>query len=306
MQHFKYSSLKKLQFLPEISFIKTFLKSNIKSLYTYPRSIYYSQRYNAGEKFLLRDANLFPYYYNNHLNREEELEPLNQSIALLAATNESFVLRYPNLKQNAFSMPKVNEVYDNFRKNFSLLVNLLSTRSDDIDKLDLPVVVYSRILYASVIANSRSNSNKLNLGEEGFKVCIDKFMEKLEYADSESTAYVMFALSHFGYYDAETWRLLANSLNEKLFVPEFSLVSHKEPHVFRYEDVDNKFADSDLLDEFGNKLFIRGYMPVFLAYSALLNANGNGVDCQEAIRNIAGRFPNVNQDVENFNSSMFE
>ena len=304
MQHFKYASLKKLHFIPEISFLKTFLRSNIKQLFTYPKSIYYSQRYNMGEKFLLRDPNVFPYFYNNLLNEQEESSPLNSSIGLLVSTNESFVLKYPNLKENAFSISNINKVQEEFKKNFQILNNLITLRSDDREKLDLPVVVYSRILYASTIANS-SEKNKINLNQENFELCVEKFLEKIEFSDSESIAFVMFALSHFGNYNNKYWDLLKNSLEGKFFVPEFSQVSPKEPHVFRYEDADMKTGQSDLLDNFGNKIFINGYMPVFLAYSALVKANANGVDCGDAIKNLNGRFKNINEDVQNFNSALF-
>lgn len=305
MQHFKYSSLKNLHFFPEMSYLKTFVKSNIKMLFTYPKSIYYSQRYNAGEKFLLRDPNLYPYYYNIDLNQQENVSPLNSSISLLTATNETFILKYPNLKANSFSVSKINNVDTEFKNNFNTLNSLITNRLEDSENLDLPVVVYARILYAGVLANARGNSN-MALDQENFNLCLSKFIEKLEYADSESIAYVMFSLSHFGNFEANVWNLLGNALKEKFFIPEYSLVSPKEPHVFRYEDVDEKSGDSDLLDNFGNKIFVRGYMPVFLAYSALVKANGNGVDCGDYLRNMSGRFPNINEDVQSFDSAMFE
>jgi len=306
MQHFKYATLKKLHFYPEISYIKTFLKSNIKQLFTYPKSIYYSQRYNSGEKFLLRDVNTFPYFYNINHNEQENSSPLNSSIYLLTATQETLVLKYPNLKQNAFTNANIKKVNEIFNQHFRSLNNLIITRSDDKEKLNLPVVIYSRILFASTIANSRSKGNNTTLDQEGFELCLEKFMEKLEYADSESIAYVMFALSHFGNYNPETWNLLGKHLNDKFFVPEFSQVSPKEPHVFRYEDVDTKTADSDLLDILGNKVFIGGYLPVFLAYSSLTKAMGNGVECKDSLNNLSGRFPGIKEETEMFNTSMFE
>jgi hypothetical protein len=308
MQHFKYASLKKLQFCADTAFFRTFIKSNIKLLFTYPKSIYYSQRYNMGEKFLLRDPNLFPYFYNQKLTAQEENNPLNISLSLLTATNESFVLKYPNLKPNAFSITNINNVHEQFKKNFANLNSLITTRSEDRDNLNLPVAVYSRILYASTLANSGSqnDNHKLYLDQVGFEMCVEKFLEKIEYSDSDSIAYVMFALSHFENYNTNVWNLLKNSLNEKYFMPEFSQVSPKEPHVFRYEDVDVKTAESDLLDSFGNKIFIHGYMPVFLAYTALMKANSNGVNCVEAINNLNGRFPNIKEDIQKFNASMFE
>ena len=306
MQHFKYASLKKLQFCPEVSFFRTFIKSNIKFLFTYPKSIYYSQRYNMGEKFLLRDPNLFPYLYNHTLNEQERNSPLNFSLSLLTATNESFILKYPNLKQNAFSISNINKVHEEFKRNFSNLNSLIIARSEDRENLNLPVAVYSRMLYASTLANSGSQSQKLYLDKNGFELCVEKFLEKIEYSDSESIAYVMFALSHFENYNINIWNLLKNSLFEKFFVPEFSQVSPKEPHVFRYEDVNVKSAESDLLDEFGNKIFIHGYFSVFLAYMSLMKANSNGVNCQEAINNLNRRFPNIKEDIQKFRASMFE
>lgn len=308
MQHFKYSTLKKLHFYPEISYIKSFLRSNIKQLFTYPKSIYYSQRYNSGEKFLLRDTNIFPYFYNIHTNQQEESDPLIHSISLLTSTNESFILRYPNLKPNAFNNSDANKVNEVFQQNFRQLNNLITTRSDDKEKLDLPVVVFSRILYAATIANSTSSLTRKNLtlDQEGFELCVEKFLEKLEFADSESIANVMFSLSHFRNFESQIWELLCKALNEKLFVPEFTQVSPKEPHVFRYEDIDTKSAESDLLDAFGNKIFINGYLPVYLAYSSLKKASENGVNCEESLSNLSRRFSGIEKEIQNFNVFMFE
>lgn len=312
MQHYKYATLKKLHISPDLSFLKQFLKANIKFLFTYPKSIWYSQRYNAGEKFILMDTNIYPYFYNYAQNQKESNDPLNISLYLLSATTESYILNYPNLKPNTFSEKTKKEVLEKFSENFQSLNSLINIRLEDQQKLDLPVAFYARILYAGVVANSNfaaaaaaaAQSAKKTINEEAYRFCLQKFLEKIEFADAECIAIVMFSLANFGVFEENMWSSLIGNLKAKSFAPEFTHVTNKTPHVFRYEDLDVKTVKSQCLDEFGNKLFLNGYLPVFQAYSALSKASENGVEAKDLLSDLVRRFPEIKDEVSLFNASI--
>ena len=94
MKHTKYSILRSLYINPDISYIKQFLFSNIKTLYTYPKSIWYSLRLNSGEKFMLHNPNIYPYTYNGRYSNEIDNEPVNQANKLNANLGELEVISY--------------------------------------------------------------------------------------------------------------------------------------------------------------------------------------------------------------------
>ena len=303
MQHFKYATLRKLHINPDLSYLKLFLKSNIKFLFTYPSTIYYSQRYNAGEKFMLMDTNIFPYFYNPSTNQKENNDPINISLNLLTATTESYILSYPNLKHNSFSEKQKNLVTKKFNDNFKILNNIINIRSEDSEKLDLPVAVYARMVYSGTIANS-GEKNKNSFTEENFIFCVKKFLEKIEYADTESLSLVIFALSNFSIYNKDLWEELIANLEGKSFIPEFTQVSPKAPHVFRYEEKKLGEIKSELLDEFGNLLFLQGYLPVYFVYTGLLKAEENGIECGRFLKEMLERFPGLDRNVEKFENSI--
>ncbi len=313
MQHYKYATLKKLHINPDLSFLKQFLQANIKFLFTYPKSIWYSQRYNQGEKFILVNTNIYPYFYNYNQNQKEANDPLNTSLYLLTATTESYILNYPNLKPNTFSEKTRKEVSEKFNQNFQALNSLINIRlveDQQQPKLDLPVAFYARILYAGVVANSNFASaaqgaaNKKTINEESYRFCLEKFMEKIEFADAESISIVMFSLANFGVFEENVWRSLIEHLKAKSFTPEFTHVANKTPHVFRYEDVDVKHVKSNYLDQFGNKLFLEGYLPVFQAFSSLNKALEKGVNAEDMINVLNSKFPKVKDEVHLFNASI--
>ncbi len=307
MQHFNYATLKKLHFSPDLSYIKQFVRANIKLLFTYPKSVWYSQRYNSGEKFILMDTNNYPYYYNFVQSQKELADPLNISLYLLTATNESYILGYPNLKPNTFSQKTMDKVSQKFLENFQSLNNLINIRLEDQEKFDLPVAVFARILYASNIANGNSEakqSGKNMINEEAYRLCLGKFLEKIEFADAEAISMVMFSLSNFGVFEETVWKTLIDAMNNKNFVPEFTIVTNKTPHVFRYEEIDAKSIKSQYLDDFGNKLFLNGYLAVFQAYSSIIKAHEKGVNCGDIITNLQNKFPELKDEVDKFNTSI--
>ena len=62
MKYNSSSTLKSLYAFKPLEYIKTLLLTNIKTCYTNPRnSLYYSIRYNSGERFMLDNKLLFPY-----------------------------------------------------------------------------------------------------------------------------------------------------------------------------------------------------------------------------------------------------
>ena len=50
----------------------------------------------------------------------------------------------------------------------------------------------------------------------------------------------MFSLANFGVFEESVWKSLAEHLKDKNFAHEFTHVTNKTPHVFRYEEVDTK------------------------------------------------------------------
>ena len=79
MQHSFYGKLNKLYRNPSITYISKFLNTNIKTLFTFPKTIWYSLRFNSGEKFILTNTELYPYKYDVILTEEQKNEPIRLS-----------------------------------------------------------------------------------------------------------------------------------------------------------------------------------------------------------------------------------
>jgi len=263
MQHYKYSVFKRFYGSPEIGFLKTFFSANIKTLYTYPKSIWYSLRYNSGEKFLLNNVNLYPYKYNDVYRVQElDLEPVGLSNRTHSNISELDTFRYIQSSGYINSTMSIREMNSNVETlkesvNTALteLVNIIRFGGENIN---LPAAVSARILYAlakdSQLGFRSPNSHKLE--EDDVRNLLSCFTKKIEYADGESLQNVIYALEKSNNYNKELWTTLLNEIKNRQFQCEFTLVSNKAPFLFRYQK--NNAFQTDLVDDFGNHLFFRG------------------------------------------------
>ena len=118
MQHPAYGTFGKLYRNPLTSYLGKLLFTNIKTLYTYPKTVFYSARYNAGERFILDNTELYPHKYDMVLTPEQENEPLRLSTKLFASTREYQVLSVRNVKDYFNNQKRLNE---NFTTSFKEL-----------------------------------------------------------------------------------------------------------------------------------------------------------------------------------------
>jgi hypothetical protein len=290
MQHKRYGLLNSLY--PTSGFLKKLFKANIKTLQTYPKSIWYSLRYNNGERFLLHDQSIYPFNYDTKITQEQESEPVRLSTKLLANINELWNLNYINSygekEKTSFGKNYKNQLCDSLKETYLHLYKIIEYNRKD-ESLDLPAAVYARILYASSIISTLKNSkdgdlffsqNENNIFDKNvLNIVLQKFLQKVEYADADSLASVMYALTKFKHFQNEVWTKLIHNLQGKKFTPEFTLVQPKLPFVFRYSEVTPK------------NLNIYYYSKgVFQADWALRESSRNGVDSAEGIKTFEQRF----------------
>lgn len=287
MKHVNYGALNFAYQIPVFHYIKAFFNANIKTLAFYPKSLWYSQRYNAGEKFLLHNAQFYPNSYNKILSKETSNEPLNVSTKLIVGLNEKFLLDYTSI-QNDKNLPDFLKRYaepinKNISESFKNLDDIVSFNITNSQNLNFPVVVWGRLLYAyaKLGINPQRNAKKID-------VVISKFMEKINFADTETISLVLFALAKLGNYKQKTWIDILNALKEKSFSCEFTKVQSKVPFVFRYEEV--PVVTSKILDDFNSKLFECGHKEILDVYYALLNAHSNSSELQPLTKKAISHF----------------
>jgi hypothetical protein len=291
MQHPIYGSIQKLYRNPFTSYIAQFLKTNIKTLYTYPKTIWYSARYNAGERFIIDNTELYPHRYDLNLIPEQENEPIRISTKLYSAVKEYQVIDVREVKDYPFFGNTHKKLHDNLISSYSHLCYINEIN----ENIDLPVACHSRLLYAYVLIERKRFNLKKKSDPEVLNTILNRFMDKIEYADAESIAQVAHYLAYTGNKDNRIWSVLLSSLNDKLFYPEFTKVTNKNPHVFRYEEVGEK--DNKAFDKVTSDLYLKGYRPVFDLYNALRKV-GVDADAQKALEK---RFPILKSDSYTFN-----
>lgn len=346
MQHYKYAVFKSLYPNPVIHYLKLFFGTHIKTTYGNPKTIWYSLRYNAGEKFILRNYLMYPYTYMPGDIAEETTDPVNLSTKLLCSINEkdaisyfnktnkvndytpvknnneeglansknkrklkSIILKFANRFSNTFDYLIYN--YRNYNKSSfknSKKLNLLDANFEssfqnlhDIVRLNenanLPAAVYARIIYASAKLNE-SGYNHLKLQKidnETLKNVLQKFIKKIEYADNESIAQVIYSMNSHKYYNNSLWNELLNNLKVDEFSSNYTSVVNKSPFIFRYtETKENKLRNFDKL---GNLLFGQNQKTLFETFNAILNANSNKVLNASAIKDkLASEYESVLKD----------
>lgn len=259
MKHTKYSIFKALYHNPDISYIKQFFSANIKTLYTYPKSIWYSLRLNYGEKFMLHNPNIYPYTYNGKNDNEIDNHPVNRASKLNANLGEleviTYLLRTRNESYLKTKLPRyLNESRTEADSTYTELVRMINLiNSSD---LDLPVYVYSQVMYGYNLNSKYKFNTSTDITDKNDVVT--KFMSKVEYASAEAATNAMAFLVNTNNFDNNVWNKLLQSFASKEFVPEFTQVSNKTPFLFRYKEVDNKELKNFLLDEVSNNMFLLG------------------------------------------------
>ena len=267
--------------------IKYLLTTNLKTTFTYPKTIWYSERYNSGENFLLYNPDFYPYRYDLQVSEEKLNEPLRLSNRLISNISEFKVENYrEKINRSIWQVQIKDKVEYSFN---SVLEQLYKTYDFNKNKkLDLPVVVSARTLYAAAYSTKR---NKKEYDNNVLKLILETFIEKIEYADADSISQVLFSLSSYGYYKPDIWNRLALVLEKKKFYPEFTTVSLAYPHLYRYKETKEREFRNSTLDEFGITLFNKGYLTVFEAYYSLLEANKNNINTKSSLLNLEERFP---------------
>ena len=279
MQHPYYGSLMKFYKNPFLSYISQFLKTNVKTVFTYPKTIWYSLRYNSGEKFILTNQELYPYKYDLKLNEEQKADPVRLSTTLFVATRELQLVEYLDQKVNKSLK---TEIEDSLLETFNELYYINHLNKD----LDLPAAVFARILYAYVLI--KEHNYKVNVELDTLNNISDKFAKKAEFADAESISQVLHYLAYVQNIKAD-WGTLLSELKNKHFLPEFTKVTNSEPHVFRYVEVDHHDMKKTNFGEIGNDLYIMGLKPVFDAYKAC-KIMGDKVNTNSSVKDLESRF----------------
>ena len=260
MKHFKYSIFRAIYSNPDISYLKQFFSANIKTLYTYPKSIWYSLRLNHGEKFMLHNTNIYPYNYNFLQDNNVDTDPINRANKLNANLTEFEILNYliSNKVNDQYFTNRMPAILSNVKletestyAELIRIVNLVEGKD-----LNLPVYIYSQIMYGFNVNFKHKFNEKLDVTDKN--KLIEKFIEKIEYASAEGVVNAMGYLVNTKNYNAEIWNKLVESLENKEFSPEFTKVCNKTPFLFRYQEVEDKSIKQAFLDDFSNEMFLLG------------------------------------------------
>lgn len=219
-----------------LNYLKTLFQTNIRLAYWTPKkAILYSTRLLNGEKFLLQNKLLYPYEFSSS-SLEEANKPLNLSLSLENSLLEAdLFLNYTSGKSIIYKNPTTDVIISNIEEKSSILSKSINAEDENI--INLPVAVYARFIYATVV----SEIAKLNVktSNEIFQKSLRLFLNKLKFADSTSLSMVIFALAHKDFKDSNIWGLLFEKLENTLFESEFSKVQNCSPHLFKYRELDS-------------------------------------------------------------------
>ena len=279
-------------------YISAFLKANIRTTFTYPKTIWYSLRYNAGEKFILHSNILYPFKYDIDNSKSQDKEPVRLSTSLLTNLLEFQIQAY---KENNYTNEKsVKILSTNFQNNLQELYKLFQYNREN-EKFDVPVAVPARVLY------SIANLNKIDTGiiinekfdKEVLQFMVNCFIKKIEFADSDSISQTLYAMNKLNLYEnEESWMRIIQALEGKNFEVEFTHVSPYFPLLFRYKEVEEFSRKNLFVNEIGNKLFIFGYKTLFEAYYAIKSATEKNekIHAEELLKNLKQKFGNLEQE----------
>jgi len=272
MKHYTYGTITKINMSQLWHNFKRLLKVNIKTTFTIPKSIWYSIRYNSGENFILNEKSLYPYVYDVSIPQSERKEPVRLSTQLLASVTDLKYLKYcnKNLGENLKYSIDHNEINKNLEKSFDELFKTYKFNISN-SNFELPAAVSARVLYASAMINYYDKTVH--------SFIFNTFLNKLEHADADSIAQVLFVLSENNIFEPEKWNPLIDCLSRRLFQPEFTSVSFNMPSISLFRETKTGM-NLKHMNEFGSKLFSEGYLNAFEAYHSLKKAEekGNGIN----------------------------
>ena len=290
--------------------IKTYLldlsKGLFRTTWQFPKTIWYSLRYNAGEKFLLHVPYLYPYKYNVVVDMNKVKEPVNLSTKMTVGLENLQALYY---EKNVLNKPTAGKEGNEseFLKNFNFaFFELYKSFEYNIEntKFDVPVAVSARTLYAAAYfgninafeGNTYKEIEASEIKSEVLEFILNKFVEKIQYADAELISQVLYSLSKFEHYPTDIWNRLIKELSTKAFEPEFTKVRPHFPLFYRYQEVKTESVISHYLDARGNELFLHGAKPVFEAYNSISRAayKNNSIQATEYLTYLEEKFPNFN------------
>jgi hypothetical protein len=280
-------------------------KGLLRTTWQFPKTIWYSQRYNAGEKFLLHVPYLYPYKYQviDKVKSKESVHlanNLNSSIENLQAIYyEKNVLKVADAGQ----LGNEKEFLLDFNKTFYELYKSFEYNIEN-PKFDIPIAVCARTLYGAAyfegINNFEGNSYKemqaSEIKPEVLEFILKKFLQKIQYADAESISQVLFCLDKFNHYSVDIWNGLIKEISERNFEPEFTKVRPHFPIFYRYHEVSNAQISSSYLDKFGNELFLHGGKSVFETYNSVSRAvyKNSAIQGSDYIKHLEEKFSSLN------------
>jgi hypothetical protein len=285
-------------------YLAAFLKANIRTTFTYPKTIWYSLRYNAGEKFILHSNILYPFKYDMELTNSQEKEPVRLSTSLLTNVVEFQIQPF---KKNNFNKQKsLDSLAEKFQATLDELYKLFHYNRDS-ENFDVPAAVSARVLYAianiNIINQELGKNQLLEFSKETLEFILYCFLKKLEFADSESISQVLYAMSKLNLYEnTENWNNIIQTLVGKSFDVEFTRITPYFPHLFRYHEVDDFTTINMFINELGNKLFISGYKSVFEAYYAISNATqkNNKIHASDVLKSFEERFGGLKNEYSEY------
>ena len=245
---------------------------------------------------------MYPYRYTLVDDLSKVKEPVFLSTKLINSIDNLQAMNYEYLeKKIVASEESKKEFIKNYNSSFYELYKSFEYNIGNA-KFDVPVAVAARTLYAAAYfnnANAKENPFKQfefsDIKIETLNFILDKFIQKIQYADAESISQVMQTLTYFNYYNVEIWNKLISELKPKSFEPEYTKVRSSFPLFFRYQEVKMSSLDSIYLGPQGNDLFIHGFKSVVEAYNSLLKAsyNESKIDSAEICKNLEERFNNL-------------
>lgn len=285
------ATVKQLYFNYPFQYIKLFFKTNIKTCFTNPKTIFYSQRYNNGEKFLLDNKLLYPYNYKLS-TKNQEIDNINLSYKIDALLQELNFYNLQSDNKNVASLfnNKIDNIKSEIISHSSELLKYI--RYVNPSELDLPVAVIARILFC--LSRSEKLLNKsLCRDDEEFHQLIDSFLNKIRFSDAESLSLFLSSLSEKNISDISIWNKAFERLNEISFEPEFTKVTNANPHLFRY--VETTKEDSKNFSSLASLCYFEGWRGVYLTYNALEKAMSLGVvHSKETLDHFKKRFDLTN------------
>ena len=283
MKHINYG-LAKFSPNPLVHYFKDLFRGLMRSTGNYPKSVWYSLRYNAGEKFILFNPYLYPYQYDLANEAFQSKEPVRLSSQLISSIKILQLIQHEHSANYLSDKKTHQELIKKFNESFYELFKTFEYNNDN-NNFDVPVVVAARTLYASTLydslngpQNSATRIDNFEIKKDTLFVLLEKFLEKVEFADADSISQVLHSLAFYQYYKPEIWNKIIAQLYNKHFEPEFTAVKPLFPKFFSYREVSDFERSLNHIDPKVNDLLVKNFAAVYEAYNAI----------NKAARNVAG------------------